>query len=474
MKLTKKSTDFSAWYNEIVQRAELADYSPIRGCMVIRPYGYAIWELMRSQLDTMFRETGHENAYFPLLIPESFFEKESEHIEGFAPECATVTHGGGKKLEENLYIRPTSETIIYAMYAKWVKSYRDLPLKYNQWANVVRWEMRTRLFLRTMEFLWQEGHTAHATHEEAHTEALQMLDVYTTFAEKHMALPVIKGYKTDKEKFAGALQTYCIQAMMGDKKGLQAGTSHDLGQNFAKAFQVRFQDQDGKMEYVWSTSWGVSTRLIGALIMAHGDDKGLVLPPRLAPKQVVVIPIVPGDEKKVRILETLTSLIKPLESSLRIHVDDREQYSPGWKFNDWEMRGVPLRLELGPRDLEAEQVILVRRDTGKKESCPFNAVIQKIPELLDDIQSNLFNRHKIFMDDNTVSVDTYDDFRTIMREDEQFILAHWNGDWQIEDKIQDETKATINVVPFTGTEEQGRCMVTGEPSERRVVFAKTY
>jgi len=475
--ITPRAEDYSRWYGDVIARAELADYSPVRGCMVIRPHGYALWENMQRVLDRKFKETGHQNAYFPLLIPESFMKKEAEHVEGFAPECAVVTHGGGKELEEPLYIRPTSETIIWDMYRKWIMSYRDLPLLINQWANVVRWEMRTRLFLRTTEFLWQEGHTAHATEKEAHEEALRMLDVYATFAEESMAVPVIRVVKTDSEKFAGAVRTYSIEAMMQDGKALQSGTSHDLGQNFSKAFDVTYQDAEGQRQFVWATSWGVSTRLVGALIMAHSDDKGLVVPPRLAPIHAVVIPIWMKDSQVEDLKQagrTLGEELRAAHPDLVIRLDDRDEHKPGWKFAEWEQRGVPVRIEVGPRDLEKGQVVLVRRDTGKKEFVAREALHQRLPDLLEEIQRGLYETALAFREANTHSVDEYDEFRARLEERGGFYYAHWDGTAETEARVKEETKATIRCLPFGQPDEEGRCMVTGRPSPRRVLWSRSY
>ncbi|HPU86174.1 MAG TPA: proline--tRNA ligase [Candidatus Latescibacteria bacterium] len=474
--LTNPSVDYSAWYNEVVLQGELADYAPVRGCMIIRPYGYAIWELMQQALDGMFKETGHQNVYFPLLIPESFLQKEAEHVEGFAPECAVVTHGGGKKLEEPLVIRPTSETIIWNTYRDWIQSYRDLPLLYNQWANVLRWELRTRLFLRTLEFLWQEGHTAHATEKEAIEETHRMLGVYRRFAEEWMALPVIPGIKTESEKFAGAVQTLCIEAMMGDRRALQAGTSHFLGQNFAKAFDVTYQDEAGGRQHVWATSWGVSTRLIGALIMGHGDEKGLRLPPRLAPYQVVVVPIYKTEDEKTAVLESAHRLVDSLSTSARVKLDDRDTVRPGFKFNEWELRGVPLRVEMGPKDLAKGQVVLARRDTGTKEFLPQEGLAEHVRVTMDDIHRTLFEQAKAFRDANTFRVDTWEEFRerTAGEGGSGFLLAHWDGTAETEALIKEETKATIRCIPLDNPQEPGVCVRTGKPSTQRVVFAKAY
>ncbi|PWW82119.1 proline--tRNA ligase [Prosthecochloris marina] len=478
-KITSRETDYSQWYIDLVRSAKLADYSDIRGCMVIRPNGYAIWEKMQAALDRMFKETGHVNAYFPLFIPESYIQKEADHIEGFAPECAVVTHGGGEELTEKLYVRPTSETVIWASYKKWIQSYRDLPLLINQWANVVRWEMRTRLFLRTAEFLWQEGHTAHASPEEAQEEVLRMINVYKTFAEEYMALPVIMGRKTESEKFAGADETWCIEAMMQDKKALQAGTSHNLGQNFAKAFDCQFQTKEGKLEYVWATSWGVSTRLIGALIMAHSDDKGLVLPPKLASRQVVIIPILRGDKQAV--IEKAHSICEELKKSgIHAFVDDSEQNSPGWKFAEYELQGIPVRLEIGPRDISNNICIAARRDTGEKQKLVLDEKLaSSIASLLETIQQSMFKQALDFRESNTFEVASYDEFKSLI--DKGFIVAHWDGTEETEAKIKEETKATIRVLPETpdfidhySINEPGACIYSGKPSKRKVVFAKSY
>ncbi|HET9233740.1 MAG TPA: proline--tRNA ligase [Candidatus Eisenbacteria bacterium] len=475
--LTPRAEDYSRWYGDVIAQAELADYSPVRGCMVIRPHGYAIWENMQRALDRMFKETGHQNAYFPLFIPESFMKKEAQHVEGFAPECAVVTHGGGKLLEEPLYVRPTSETIIWDMYRKWIMSYRDLPILINQWANVVRWEMRTRLFLRTTEFLWQEGHTAHATEQEAEEEARRMLSIYATFAEDYMALPVLQGVKTDSERFAGAVRTYCIEGLMQDARALQAGTSHHLGQNFSKAFDVTFQNARGEREYVWATSWGVSTRLVGALIMAHSDDKGLVLPPRLAPIHAVLVPIWMKDDQVDRMRGAGSALYERLTTALpgwTFKLDDRVEHKPGWKFAEWEQRGVPVRIEIGPRDLEAGQVVLVRRDAGTKEILPETALVTRLPELFNDIQRDLFQKAREFRDANSHQVDDYETFKSRLDAEGGFYYAHWDGTPETERRVKEETKATIRCIPFDGPEESGRCMVTGRPSSRRVVWARAY
>jgi len=472
--ITSRSEDFSQWYNEIVMRAELADYSPVKGCMVIRPYGYAIWENIQRQLDKRIKDAGHQNAYFPLFIPESFLSKEADHVEGFAPECAVVTHGGGKKLEENLYVRPTSETIMYAMYSKWIRSWRDLPMLINQWANVVRWEMRTRLFLRTTEFLWQEGHTAHATAEEAEEETLTILGIYREFAENVLAIPVYEGAKSDAEKFAGAVRTYAIEAMMQDRKALQLGTSHNLGQNFAKAFNVSFQSKEGTIEYVWQTSWGVSTRLVGAIVMAHGDDKGLILPPRVAPIAVVIVPIYKDDASRAKVMEVAKQSKQAIGEAATVHIDDRDQYTPGWKFNDWELKGVPLRMEIGPRDVENEQVVLVRRGEGKKETVPQSGMRERVLELLDEIQTSLLEKCRKFRDENTLDIDDFGEFCAKVESPGIFARSHWCGDAECEAAIKDQTKATIRCIPFDADEEKGQCMICAKESDRRVIFARAY
>jgi prolyl-tRNA synthetase len=472
--ITRRDEDYSRWYQDIVLKAELADYAPVKGCMVIRPYGYAIWEKMQAALDRMFRETGHVNAYFPLLIPESFLHKEAEHVEGFSPECAVVTHAGGAKLEEPYVIRPTSETIIWSMYRKWIQSYRDLPLLINQWCNVLRWELRTRLFLRTTEFLWQEGHTAHATSEEAEEETLRMLEVYRTFVQGTMALPVIAGLKTEREKFAGALRTYCIEGMMQDRKALQAGTSHSLGQNFARAFDVTFLDQDGERKLVWATSWGVSTRLIGALVMTHSDDSGLVLPPKLAPLEVVIVPIYRSDTERSLVLEKAAEIKARVSTRFTVRLDDRDQFKPGFKFSEWELKGVPLRLELGPRDVAAGQVVAVRRDNGEKKSFPDSGVVTAVDESLKAMQENMFQKALEFQIKNTVKIDNYEDFKEFMARDGGFAMVHWAGSGKDEERIQEETKATIRCIPLEAEEEEGICFLTGKKSLKRVVAAKAY
>jgi prolyl-tRNA synthetase len=484
-KLTTRADNFSDWYNELVLRAELADYSPVRGCMVIRPLGYGIWERMQRALDDMFKATGHVNAYFPLFIPESFLSKEAQHVEGFAPECAVVTHGGGKALEERLVVRPTSETIIYSMFAKWVQSYRDLPLLYNQWANVVRWEMRTRLFLRTMEFLWQEGHTAHATHDEAEAETRRMLGVYREFMEGYMAMPVVTGQKTESEKFAGALRTYACEALMQDNKALQAGTSHNLGQNFAKAFDLTFQNEAGQQDHAWNTSWGVSTRMIGGLVMTHGDDAGLRLPPRLAPIQVVIVPIWKTDEERAatieaarRIADDLGSFRRPDHERIRCHVDDRVGIKPGAKYYHWELRGIPLRLEIGPRDLASGAGLLVRRDTREKRPMAFDALRAELPGVLDAIQGDMLAAARARLEANSIRERiSYDRFREVMDGPGAFVYAGWNGDPAVEQRVKEETKATIRVIPdaeFRSPEAPTRCLVTGEPAKHEVIWARAY
>ncbi|GAK53367.1 prolyl-tRNA synthetase [Candidatus Moduliflexus flocculans] len=475
-KITKQSDDFSQWYIDTVLQAGMADYAPVKGCMVIKPYGYAVWEHMQQALDGMFKATGHVNAYFPLFIPESFLKKEAEHVEGFAPECAVVTHGGGKPLEEPYVVRPTSETVIWSMYAKWIDSHRDLPILINQWANVVRWEMRTRLFLRTTEFLWQEGHTAHATEQEAAEEVAKILDIYADFAENYAAVPVLKGRKTDKEKFAGALYTTCVEALMKDKRALQWGTSHHLGQNFAKAFNVTFQTESGGRDLVWATSWGVSTRMIGGLIMVHGDDKGLRLPPKLAPHQVVIVPIYYSDEERQTVLQKVDALTAELKGDVRVKVDDRANYKPGWKFNEWEMKGVPLRLEIGPRDVAENQAVVARRDKGPKEkqTISLNGIKPTILDLLADIQRGLYEDALKFREENTFQANGYDEFKEILDNKLGFIYAHWCGNRACEQAVQDETKATIRCIPFNQPEEAGQCVYCGKPSEMRVPFAKAY
>ncbi len=485
--LTTRSEDYSKWYNELVVKADLAENSAVRGCMVIKPYGYAIWEKMQRILDDKFKETGHHNAYFPLLIPKSFLSREADHVEGFAKECAVVTHyrlkndpeGSGvivdpaARLEEELIIRPTSETIIWNTYKNWIQSYRDLPLLINQWANVMRWEMRTRLFLRTAEFLWQEGHTAHATREEAEIEARKMQDVYADFAENYMAMPVIKGVKTESERFAGAVDTYTIEAMMQDGKALQAGTSHFLGQNFGKAFDVTFIDKEGKTDYAWATSWGVSTRLIGALIMSHSDNNGLVLPPHLAPIQVVIIPIYRSAEQLAQISEKVDKIIAALKAlGISVKYDDRDTKKPGWKFAEYELKGVPVRLAMGGRDLENNTIEIMRRDTLEKETVTCEGIEAYVNHLLEEMQKNIFRKALEHREKHTVKVDTYEEFKEKLEEG-NFILAHWDGTPETEERIKNETKATIRCIPFNDTT-PGQCMVTGKPSSQRVLFARAY
>ena len=474
-KITKRSEDYSRWYTDVIAAAELADYAPVKGCMIIRPNGYAIWEKMQQALDGMFKETGHQNAYFPLFIPESFLQKEAEHVEGFAPEVAVVTHAGGSKLEEALVIRPTSETIIWNTYRSWIQSYRDLPLLLNQWCNIVRWEMRTRLFLRTTEFLWQEGHTAHATDEGAEEETVRMLGVYRSFAEEFMALPVIEGRKTEKEKFAGADHTYSIEAMMGDGKALQAGTSHHLGQNFAKAFDVTFQSEKGTREYVYANSFGLSTRMIGALIMAHGDDNGIVIPPRLATIQVAVVPIFRKPEERERVLQAIDKFTASFKAAgIGFKVDARDQYSPGWKFNDWEKRGVPLRLEVGPKDLDKNQVVLARRDNGQKTPVSQDGLDRAVVSMLDTIQKSLFDRAVEFREKHSYRSDDYSKFNEILDGEGGFIWSHWCGSGDCEERVKEETKATIRNIPMHSKAEEGKCIKCGGRSERRVIFARAY
>jgi len=487
-KYTKRSEDYSKWYNEVIERADLAEHSDVRGCMVIKPYGYAIWENMKDVLDAEFKATGHSNAYFPLFIPKSYLNKEAQHVEGFAKECAVVTHYRLKngedgqlivdpdaKLEEELIVRPTSETIIWNSFKNWIQSYRDLPLKINQWANVVRWEMRTRLFLRTSEFLWQEGHTAHATKDEAIEEAEQMLRVYSDFAQNYMAMPVVKGLKTESERFAGADETYCIEALMQDGKALQAGTSHFLGQNFAKAFDVKYADNEGKLEHVWATSWGVSTRLIGGLIMTHSDDEGLVLPPKLAPIQVAIVPIYKTQEQLIAISEKVDSLTKVLQSKgISVKFDNDDNRRPGWKFAEYEAKGVPVRVAIGPRDLENNKAEVARRDTKEKEVVSWEGIEDYIVDLLDKIQDNLFKRASNFRIENTTSVDSYEEFKDVLEEKGGFISAHWDGTAETENTIKEETKATIRCIPLDEKEEAGKCILTGKPSNKRVLFAKAY
>ncbi|MFZ9263191.1 MAG: proline--tRNA ligase [Chitinophagaceae bacterium] len=488
--LTSRSVDYAQWYNDLILKGGLADYSAVRGCMVIKPYGYTLWENMKDELDRMFKETGHVNAYFPLFVPKSFLEKEEGHAEGFAKECAVVTHyrlkadpnQKGKlmvdpeaKLEEELIVRPTSEAIIWNAYKDWIQSYRDLPLLINQWANVVRWEMRTRLFLRTAEFLWQEGHTAHATADEAIAEAEKMLHVYADFVENFMALPVIKGVKTPNERFAGALETYCIEALMQDGKALQAGTSHFLGQNFAKAFDVKYLTKENKQEFVWATSWGVSTRLIGALVMAHSDDEGLVLPPKIAPLQVVIVPIYKGPEQKALVDEKVHGILSSLKAaSISVKYDDSDNVRPGWKFAEYEMKGVPVRIAIGPKDIENGVVEIARRDTKEKKSVSSEGIIEYIKTLLDDIQQNLYIRALAFRDANITEVNSWDEFKKVIAEKGGFVAAHWDGTGETEDKIKEETKATIRCIPLNNKVESGVCIYSGKPSKQRVLFAQAY
>lgn len=487
--ITSREADYSQWYNDLVLKGGLADYSAVRGCMVIKPYGFTLWENMRDQLDRMFKETGHVNAYFPLFIPKSFLSKEAAHVEGFAKECAVVTHyrlkndpnGGGvvvdpdAKLEEELIVRPTSETIIWNTYKDWIQSYRDLPLLINQWANVVRWEMRTRLFLRTAEFLWQEGHTAHATKEEAVEETEKMLDVYARFVEEYMAVPVIKGVKTPSERFAGAEDTYCIEALMQDGKALQAGTSHFLGQNFARAFDVKFLTRENKLEYVWATSWGVSTRLIGALVMAHSDDQGLILPPKIAPLQVVIVPIYKGDEQKALIGEKVDEIIKELKTfGISVKYDDSDNARPGWKFAEYEMKGVPVRIAIGARDLENKVAEVARRDTKEKQTLPLENLAGQVKNLLDEIQMNMYNKAKSYRDSHITEVNDWAEFERLLDEKGGFLAAHWDGTAETEEAIKEKTKATIRCIPLDNKQEAGTCILTGKPSTQRVLFARAY
>ena len=488
--ITNRAQDYSQWYNDLIIKAGLADYSAVRGCMVIKPYGYALWENMQKQLDKMFKDTGQQNAYFPLFVPKSLFEAEEKNAEGFAKECAIVTHyrlksdpdNKGKlivdpeaKLEEELVVRPTSEAIIWSTYKGWIQSYRDLPILINQWANVVRWEMRTRLFLRTTEFLWQEGHTAHATQPEAEAETVQMLNIYAEFAEKYMAVPVMKGVKTPNERFAGAVDTYCIEALMQDGKALQAGTSHFLGQNFAKAFDVKFTDKENKLDYVWATSWGVSTRLIGGLVMAHSDDDGLILPPALAPIQVVIVPIFKGEEQKQQIDEKVNALIKELKAAgIAVKYDDNDNNRPGWKFAEYEMKGVPVRIAIGARDIANNVVEVARRDTKEKKSYRIDGLAQNIISLLDDIQIAIFNKAKIFRDEHITNADSWEEFVKLLDEKTGFIAAHWDGTGETEEKIKELTKATIRCIPLDNSLEDGKCILTGNPSNQRVLFARAY
>ncbi len=488
--ITSRAQDYSQWYNDLVIKGSLADYSAVRGCMVIKPYGYALWENMRDALDKMFKDTGHVNAYFPLFVPKSLFEAEEKNAEGFAKECAVVTHYRLKsdpskkgalmvdpdaRLEEELVVRPTSEAIIWNTYKNWIQSYRDLPILINQWANVVRWEMRTRLFLRTAEFLWQEGHTAHATADEAVKETVQMLEVYADFVENWMALPVIKGVKSESERFAGAVDTYCIEALMQDGKALQAGTSHFLGQNFAKAFEVKFSDRENKLDYVWATSWGVSTRLIGALVMAHSDDDGLILPPRIAPLQLVIVPIYKGEEQKAQITERLQPLLKELKAAgVRVKYDDTDNARPGWKFAEYEMKGVPLRIAVGARDLENNTVELARRDTKEKTSVSMDGLTSRILSLLDEVQQSIYNKALAYRDAHITKADTWAEFEQLLNEKGGFVSAHWDGTPETEARIKELTKATIRCIPLNNTQEAGTCILSGKPSTQRVLFALAY
>ena len=488
--LTKRSEDYSKWYNELVVRADLAENSAVRGCMVIKPYGFAIWEHMQTELDKMFKDSGHSNAYFPLFVPKSLFEAEEKNAEGFAKECAIVTHyrlendpeNQGKlrvdanaKLEEELIVRPTSEAIIWNTYKNWIQSYRDLPILLNQWANVVRWEMRTRLFLRTAEFLWQEGHTAHATKNEAIAETKQMNEIYARFAENFMGIPVIQGTKSESERFAGAVETYCIEALMQDGKALQAGTAHFLGQNFAKAFDVKFANKEGGLDYVWATSWGVSTRLMGALIMTHSDDQGLVLPPNLAPHQVVIVPIYKGDEQREQVLKSAREIKEQLQVvGIRVKLDDRDTHTPGFKFNDYELKGVPIRLGIGPKDIEKGSVELARRDNLTKSFVSQEAIGSHIKNLLEEIQQNLFDRALSFREEHITEVDSFEDFKKILKDKGGFVSAHWDGTQETENRIKQETKATIRCIPIDNPSENGKCIYSGNPSNQRVLFAKAY
>jgi prolyl-tRNA synthetase len=487
--LTSRKENYSQWYQDLVIKADLAENSAVRGCMVIKPYGYAIWEKIQAELDRMFKETGHVNAYFPLFIPKSFFSKEADHVEEFAKECAVVTHYRLKKdeekggvvvdpdarLEEELIIRPTSETIIWNTYRNWIQSHRDLPLLINQWANVVRWEMRTRLFLRTAEFLWQEGHTAHSTRQEAIEETIRIINIYSEFAENYMAMPVIKGLKTENERFAGAIDTYTIEALMQDGKALQSGTSHFLGQNFAKAFDVKFTNKEGREDFVWSTSWGVSTRLMGALIMAHSDDNGLILPPKLAPFQVVIVPIYKKTEQLRSISEKVTSIVKELkDKGISVKYDDNDNKKPGWKFAEYELKGVPVRLAIGPRDIENGTVEVARRDTLQKEVVPVEGISERIEKLLNDIQIGIYKKALLFREENTRKVDTWEEFKKVLNTKGGFILAHWDGTTETENKIKEETKATIRCIPIDIEQEPGKCIYSGKQSKQRVIFGIAY
>ena len=475
--ITPRKENYSQWYLDVISAGKLADYAPVKGCMVIRPSGFAIWEAMQARLDRMFKETGHVNAYFPLLIPKHFMEKEAEHVEGFSPECAVVTHGGGKELEEPLMIRPTSETVIGHMYSQWIQSYRDLPVLINQWCNVFRWEMRTRLFLRTSEFLWQEGHTAHETEEEAQEETMRMLEIYRRFQEEDLAIPVIPGLKTESEKFPGAIATYCIEAMMQDGKALQAGTSHNLGQNFAKAFDITFLDRKNEQSHAWTTSWGVTTRMIGALIMTHGDDDGLIIPPRIAPVQVVIIPIFTNDSERAETKAFAESIAERLHSRLdrlKVVIDHRDDLRPAEKFFHWLQQGIPVRIEVGPRDVAKQCGMVARRDVREKESVELESITAHVCDLLEKIQENLFQRALEFREQNTRRAKNYEEFCEIMKKEGGFVMAHWNGSPEVEAKIKGDTKATIRCIPLDPEPVPGKCMVTGEPSEREVVFAVAY
>jgi len=471
--ITPKAVDYSQWYVDVILKTKMMDYSPVKGFMAIRPAGYAIWEKIQEKMDRRFKETGHQNAYFPLLIPQSLLQKEAEHVEGFAPEVAWVTKGGNEVLAEPLLVRPTSESIICDFYSRWVQSWRDLPILINQWCSVVRWEKSTKPFLRTSEFLWQEGHTCHRTEEEAEAETLQMLNVYKDCIEKEMAIPVIAGRKTEREKFAGALRTYSVEALMSDGRALQAGTSHNLGQHFAKVFDITFLDQDDQLKHVWQTSWGASTRLIGALIMVHGDDRGLVLPPRLAPIQIVIVPILTKKDRE-RVLESVSELEKELKKEIRVKLDDREEYSPGWKFNDWEMRGIPLRIEIGPKDLDKGHVVLVRRDTGEKQFVPREELADKLPLLLEQIQNDMYKKAVDFREANTRSGSDYEEFKRIMDGERGFFVASWCGNSACEEKIKNDTKATIRCLPFDMKPEDDHCFACGEKAEAVAYFARAY
>jgi prolyl-tRNA synthetase len=475
--ITPRADNYSQWYLDVIAAGQLADHAPVKGCMVIRPTGYAIWEEMQARLDRMFKESGHSNAYFPVLIPEHFITKEAEHVEGFAPELAVVTHAGGKELEERLVVRPTSETVIGHMYAQWVHSYRDLPLLINQWCNVMRWEMRTRLFLRTSEFLWQEGHTAHETEEEAEEETLRMLDIYRRFQEEDLAMPVLVGRKTDAEKFPGALRTYCVEAMMQDRKALQNGTSHNLGQNFARAFDIEYLDRSNERQLVYTTSWGVSTRMIGGLLMTHSDDDGLVLPPRIAPVKAAIVPLFKNDEEKSRVMpfaEQVRAALGEVIDPIKIRMDTREDQRPAERFFYWVQQGVPLRVEVGPRDVEGEAAMFVRRDNREKKTVPLTAIPSEAAALLETMQQELYDKAKAFREEHTHRVDSYDDFKAVLADGGGFIEAHWDGSAKVEQQIKDETKATIRLIPLDDNAEPGKCILSGKPSERRVVFAVAY